>query len=147
MFYRDASVQVTSEQVRVDGRAYPLAELARVWHRRGARSWRALAGRGVVSAALFGLVAAGVLALAAAMVLDASRTTTLILVVTAVLCGLATGPLADLLLDRMDRSYAHGVHSHEIWAHWRGHEILLLHTRDALRFGRIYRALQRAINR
>ena len=45
----------------------------------------------------------------------------------------------------MDRSYARGSRQLEIWARWRGREVRLLSTRDALRFGQIYRALQRAM--
>ena len=42
-YYRDRAVRVTADSIEVNGRAYPLGELARVWHRRGQRSWRALA--------------------------------------------------------------------------------------------------------
>jgi hypothetical protein len=144
-YYDDRSVQVTSDAVRVGGRAYPLRGLGRVWHRRGRRSWRAYAGRGAIAAALIGPIVAAVLGLIVALRIDASTTTTITLVGIACLVGFAAGPLADLLLERMDRSYARGVHDLQIWASFQGRPVLLLRTRDALRFGQIYRALQRAM--
>ncbi|HEY2949095.1 MAG TPA: DUF6232 family protein [Micromonosporaceae bacterium] len=146
-YYRDAFVQVTSDAVQVDGRRYPLAELTRVWHRRGARSWRTLAGRGALGLALLvPLVTAGI-GLVVALLIDASLGGRILLVLGACLVGLLAGPLADVLLERVDRSYARGAHTVEIWATWRGAPVLLLRTEDALRFGQIYRALQRASER
>src|SRR5687767_7680687 len=104
-YYRDPDVQVTSESISVRGQTYPLAELARVWHQRGARSWRAVAGRGALGVAMLiplGLAAIGV---AVATTLNASPTTTLTLVGAALLVGLAVGPVADFILEHMDRSY------------------------------------------
>ncbi|GAB3153571.1 hypothetical protein GCM10027290_46580 [Micromonospora sonneratiae] len=144
-YYDDRTVRVTSEAIRVQGRSYPLRGLARVWHQRGRRSWRALAGRGALGAALIGPVVAAVIGLVIALGIDASLTVTITLVGIACLIGLAAGPIADLLLERLDRSYARGAHDLEIWADFQGRTVLLLHTRDALRFGQIYRALQRAL--
>lgn len=146
-YYDDRWVQVTSEAIRVGDRAYPLGELIRVWHQRGARSWGALAGRGALGAALFGPLVAAALGLVIAFQLHASSTVTVALVGIACLLGLAARPLADLLLDRMDRSYDRGSHELQLWASLRGTPVLLLHTRDALKFGQIYRALQRAMER
>ena len=144
-YYDDRTVRVTSEAIRVQGRSYPLRGLARVWHQRGRRSWRALAGRGALGAALIGPVVAAVIGLVIALGIDASLTVTITLVGIACLIGLAAGPIADLLLERLDRSYVRGAHDLEIWADFQGRTVLLLHTRDALRFGQIYRALQRAL--
>jgi hypothetical protein len=33
----------------------------------------------------------------------------------------------------------------EIWAIWRGKELMLLHVKDTTRFGQIYRAIQRTL--
>ena len=145
IYYDDTSVRVTSEAIRVGGRTFPLRSLNRVWHRRGGRSWRALAGRGALGAALLGPVAAALLGLLIAGRIHASATATIALVGIACLVGLAAGPAADLLLERLDRSYARGAHTLEIWADAGHGPVLLLHTRDALRFGQIYRALQRAL--
>ncbi|MFJ8831137.1 DUF6232 family protein [Micromonospora aurantiaca] len=144
-YYDDRSVQVTSTAVRVDGRSYPLAELTTVWHRRGDRSWRVLAGRGAIGAALAGPLVAAVLGIALAVWLQRSAAVTVAIVGISVLVGLAVGPLADFLFEHLDRSYARGSREMEMWAQWRGRPVRLLHTRDAMRFGQVYRAVQRAM--
>jgi hypothetical protein len=144
-YYDDRTVRVTSDAIRVGGRTYPLRGLSRVWHRRGRRSWRSLAGRSALGAALIGPIVAAVLGIVIALRINASTSTTVALVGIACLVGLAAGPIADLLLERMDRSYARGTRDLEIWADFGGRPVLLMHTSDALRFGQIYRALQRAV--
>jgi hypothetical protein len=146
-YYRDRSVTVTSAGVQVDGRAYRLGEFARVWHHRGRRSWSSVAGRGAIGIAMIIPVLAGALGILVALSIAASVATTIALVGGGVLFGLAALPLADVLLERMDRSYSRGSRSLEIWADVRGARVLLLQTDDALRFGQIYRALQRALER
>jgi hypothetical protein len=144
-YYSDKSVQITSDAIRIGGRRYPLRELARVWHSKGARSWRAIAGRGAIGMALLGPLAAAAIGIVIALSVHASLDVTIAIVGVSCLIGLGVGPLADFMLERMDRSYARGSRSLEIWATWRGQEVLLLQTGDALRFGQIYRALQRAL--
>ena len=144
-YYDDKSVQVTSTAVRVDGRSYPLGELGVVWHRRGNRSWRVLAGRGAIGAALAGPLVAAVLGIGLAVWLHRSPVVTIAIVGASVLVGLGIGPLADVLFEHLDRSYARGSREREMWARWRGRPVRLLHTGDALRFGQIYRAVQRAM--
>ncbi|MBM0234188.1 hypothetical protein JNW91_21480 [Micromonospora sp. STR1_7] len=144
-YYHDRSVQVTSTAVRVDGRSYPLAEITMIWHRRGTRSWRVLVGRGAIGAALAGPLIAAVLGVAVAVWLHRSPTVTIAIVGASVLVGLAVGPVADSLFEHLDRSYARGSRQLEIWARWRGQPVRLLRTGDALRFGQIYRAVQRAV--
>jgi hypothetical protein len=146
-YFRDASVQVTSDAISIGGRAYPLRELTRVWHRRGKRSWRAVAGRGALGAVLLVPLGLAALGLAVAFSLDASPGTTAAVVAGAIVVGLGVGPLADVVLEYMDRSYARGAHDYEIWAEWRGRPVRLLHTGDALHFGKVYRAIQRAAER
>ncbi|PSK63955.1 hypothetical protein B0E53_04101 [Micromonospora sp. MH33] len=144
-YYDDRSVRITSTAVRVDGRTYPLAELGMVWHRRGNRSWRVLAGRGAIGAALAGPLVAAVLGIGLAVWLHRSAVVTIAIVGASVLVGLGVGPLADVLFEHLDRSYARGSREWEMWARWRGQPVRLLHTGDALRFGQIYRAVQRAM--
>lgn len=144
-YYRDKSVAVTSAGVQMGGRAYRLGEFVRVWHSRGRRSWSSIASRGALGIAMIVPVLAGILGILIAIGVDASTTTTIALGGGAVLVGLAALPLADVLLERMDRSYAKGSRNLEIWADVRGGRVLLLQTDDALRFGKIYRALQRAL--
>jgi hypothetical protein len=125
----------------------PVHELERVWYRKGRRSWRAPARRGALGLLMLSpLVAAGV-ALAVALLVDTSVTGRFVIVLIAALLGLAAAPLADLILEYFDRSYAKGGRQYEIWATWRGSPVLLLETDDALRFGQTYRAIERAIER
>lgn len=144
-YYDDRSVQVTSTTVRVDGRAYALADITMIWHRRGTRSWRVLVGRGAIGAALAGPLVAAVLGIGVAVWLHRSPTVTIAIVGASVLVGLAVGPVADFLFEHLDRSYAKGSRQLEMWARWHGQPVRLLRTGDALRFGQIYRAVQRAV--
>ncbi|MEU1744918.1 DUF6232 family protein [Micromonospora arida] len=144
-YYDDRSVQVTSTAVRVDGRSYKLADITMIWHRRGTRSWRVLVGRGAIGAALAGPLVAAVLGIGVAVWLHRSPTVTIAIVGASVLVGLAVGPVADFLFEHLDRSYARGSRQLEMWARWRGQPVRLLRTGDALRFGQIYRAVQRAV--
>lgn len=143
-YYDSATVTVTSELLRVGGRAYRLCELEQVWHERGERSWAALAGRGALLAAIGGPLVAAALGIIIAVRLDASATATIAVVGVSVLVGLAVGPTADLVLEYVDRSYTRGAHPLELWVRWRGRPLRLLRSRDALEFGKIYRAVQRA---
>lgn len=144
-YYRDPEVLITSSGVRMNGRDLPLSALVRVWHRRGARSWRTVAGRGALGLGLLAPIVIGGLGIAVALLTHASTTLTVGLLGGGILVGLATVPVADLVLDRVDRSYDRGSHPREIWARTPGGDVLLLRTRDRARFGRVYRALQRAL--
>jgi xanthosine utilization system XapX-like protein len=145
-YYRDPEVLVTSAGVRAGGRAYRLGELIRVWHRRGRHTWTAVAGRGVLGLAMLAPIGAGAVGIAVALALHGSAATTIALVGGGILLGFATVPLADVLLDRVDRSYDRGSRRLEIWGRTRHGDVLLLATRDAQRFGQVYRALQRALD-
>ncbi|MFI6760753.1 DUF6232 family protein [Micromonospora sp. NPDC050417] len=144
-YYDDRSVRVTSEAIRVADRAYPLMELAEIWHQRGTRSWRVLANRGALGIGLIGPVVAALIGIALAIRFHSSITVTLAIIGASCLVGFAVGPVADLLLEFLDRSYTRGSHRLEIWVRWHGEPVRLLQTTDALRFGQIYRALQRAV--
>jgi hypothetical protein len=144
-YYRDASVWITSSGVRLNGRDYALAELSQVWHRAGRRSWATIANRGVLGLAMLLPIVVGALGVGIALVAHASVAVTAGLIGGGILIGLAAVPLADLLLDRVDRSYDRGSRPREIWGRTRHGDVLLLRTTDAARFGRIYRALQRAL--
>jgi hypothetical protein len=145
-YYRDREVLVTSTGVRIGGHAYRLGDFARVWHRRGRRSWTRVAGRGALSLAILAPIAVGVIGIAVALLIDASPTITIALAGGGILVGLAAAPLADVVLELVDRSYDRGSRDLEIWARVRGADVLLLRTGDAQRFGQIYRALQRALD-
>lgn len=143
-FYRDQSIHITSHAVQVDGQVIPFDELSRVWYHRDSPSWLVMAGRGALSLTLVAPVVAAVVAFIVALRLDVSGGTQLIIVVVAIMVGLGTALLLDPILDRLDASFDRGVYRHEIWVEHNGIEVRLLQTRDASRFGRIYRALQRA---
>jgi len=144
-YYRDAEVWITSAGVRMNGRDLHLDELRQVWHRRGGRNWGTIAGRGALGLAIFVPVLVGALGILVAALLDASRATTIALAGGGVLIGLAAAPLADVLLEHVDRSYDRGSRVREIWGRTPAGDVLLLRTPDAARFGKIYRALQRAL--
>jgi hypothetical protein len=144
-YYRDGDVWITSTGVRMNGRDYPLAALRQVWHSRGRRSWGAVVGRGAIGLAMLLPIAVGALGVVVAFLIDASRSVTIGLIGGGILVGLAAAPLADYLLEHVDRSYDRGSRQLEIWGRTREGEVLLLRTGDAARFGRIYRALQRAL--
>ncbi|MEV4638692.1 DUF6232 family protein [Actinoplanes sp. NPDC049548] len=145
-YYRDRDVLVTSAGVRAGGQDYRLGDFVRVWHERGRRQWKAVAGRGVLGLAMVTPLVVGALGVVVALVIDASIATTIALVGGSILVGLAAAPLADVLLELVDRSYDRGSRRLEIWADVRGTRTLLVRTEDAQRFGQIYRALQRALD-
>jgi hypothetical protein len=145
-YYRDPEVLVTSAGVRMGGREYHVTEFARVWHTRSRRSWGRVAGRGALALAILVPVLVGALGILVALLIDASTPTTVALVGGGILVGLIGAPLADVLLEAVDRSYDRGSRRLEIWARVRGSDVLLLRTDDAQRFGRVYRALQRALD-
>ncbi|HEX9999703.1 MAG TPA: DUF6232 family protein [Actinoplanes sp.] len=144
-YYRDGDVLVTSAGIRMNGHEMRLDDLHQVWHRRGRRSWSTIAGRGAIGFAMLTPILVGALGIMVAFLIDASRSTTIALVGGGILVGLAAAPLADLLLEQVDRSYDRGSRTREIWGRTPGGDVLLLSTADAARFGRIYRALQRAL--
>ncbi len=144
-YYRDPDVWIASTGVRMNGRDLRLDDLLQVWHTRGRRSWGTIAGRGAVGLAILVPIVVGLLGIGVAVVIDASTATTIALVGGGILVGFAAAPLADMLLERVDRSYDRGSREREIWARTREGDLMLLSTRDAARFGRIYRALQRAL--
>ena len=146
IYYRDPSVQITSHGIEVDGELTPFEELSRVWHRRHSVSARAMAGRGVLSLSLLAPIMATIVAVVIALRLELATGTRVVIVAAAILVGLGTALLLDPVLDRMDASFDRGLHRHEIWVERLGTEVRLLETRDAARFGRIYRALQRAVD-
>jgi hypothetical protein len=146
-YYRDREVLVTSTGVRMNGSDYRLDDLDQVWHRSSRRSLGALAGRGALGLAMLIPILVGALGILIATVIDASTATTIALVGGGILVGLAAVPLADILLEHVDRSYDRGSRTLEIWGRVRGRDVLLLRDADRQRFGQIYRALQRALER
>jgi hypothetical protein len=145
-YYQDPEVLITSTGVRMGGRDYRHGDLTRVWHRRGRWSWSTVAGRVALGVAIIAPIVIGALGILIALVIDASTAATIALAGGGVLIGLATAPLADLLLEFVDRSYDKGSHRREIWARVGGADVLLITIADKRRFGQVYRALQRALD-
>jgi hypothetical protein len=145
-YYRDPEVLVTSTGVRMGGRDYRLGDFAQIWHKRGRRTWGAAAGRGALGLAILTPIVVGLIGIAVALVIHASAGTTVALIGGGILLGFAAAPLADVLLELVDRSYDRGNRRLEIWGRTGRGDVLLLHTDNAQRFGQIYRALQRALD-
>jgi Family of unknown function (DUF6232) len=143
-YYDDRSVQVTSSAIQVDDQVYRFDDLSRVWHRREKKPWRELAGRGFWGVTYLFPFAGAAVGLVVAFVLDIPFGARATIVVAAILVGLSAAPLLDPILDKLDSSFDRGLYVHEIWVERFGVEILVLQTRDGSRFGRIYRAVQRA---
>lgn len=147
-YYRDDSVQITSRAIQVDRRMYPLGELATVYYQDGGRElagWRILGSRVALALVPLALVVAAIALVVLTIRMDAGWVMKLLLFLLAGMLALATFPLLDLTLGGIERTYDRGTRVHEIWARWRGTEVMLVRTADRTRFGRIYRALQRAI--
>lgn len=160
-YYRDETVAVTSTYIQVEDRRFRLSELRYVWHRQERPDWqvrRRTAGRGILNllmilsafagfVALVGLIASayGESRVAAALGrLPFPRDTLLLVAVLLLVLGLV--PLLwEWALHRVDDSYDRGNAIYEVWAETQGTQILLLRIDDAARFGKIYRALQRAL--
>ncbi|MFI7430483.1 DUF6232 family protein [Micromonospora sp. NPDC049836] len=151
LYYRDDAVQVTSEAIRAGGHVVRLADVGYVWHARGATTLAVrgrVLGRGVLVLLLSlpPLVAlVCVLSLAWAAQDRGNWKLALLVLGAFVAVGLVLIPFLELPLGWLDRSYERGSRVHELWVQHHGQEVLLLRTPDALRFGQIYRAVQRAI--
>jgi len=151
LYYRDDSVLVTSESIRAGGQAIPLADVTYVWHAKGQPTMAVrgrVLGRGVL-VLLLSLPPLVALVCVVSLVYSAQDRgnwpVVLTIIGACVVGALALAPFLELPLGWLDRSYERGSSVHELWVQHRGQEILLLSTPDALRFGQIYRAVQRAI--
>jgi uncharacterized protein DUF6232 len=148
-YYRDDAVYIGSAELLVDDRAYRLDDLELVWHRRGPRGAHGaaiiMARILLVVAVLGGIVAAGL----AMRRVDLSGYDRGVLVGGAVVLVLLAGTVGlfviEGVLTLIERSYERASFEHQIWARRHDEDVLLFANRDKLRFGKVYRALQRAI--
>jgi hypothetical protein len=151
VLYEDAAIQVTSAAIRVDGDVYPIRNLTYVWHQRGRTSVRAGArrlGRGALILLLsLPPLAASVCLLSLAYSAKERANWGLALTIAAlgVAAAVALAPLVEIPLAWLDRSYDRGNRTQELWIQCRGREVMLLRSADELRFGQVYRAVQRAV--
>ncbi|WP_027644453.1 DUF6232 family protein [Salinispora oceanensis] len=150
LYYRDDAVQVTSEAIRSGGLRVPIAEIRYVWHTKG-RTTLAVRGRLLsrgVLVLLLSLPPLAAVVCALSLVWSAPERGWLPVLLTLAGClllALAAVPFLEIPLGWLDRSYERGNRVHELWVQAQGRELLLLRTPDALRFGQIYRAVQRAV--
>lgn len=151
VYYRDASVQVTSESIHASGVTVPVADVTYVWHKRGrgtARVRSRVVGRGVL---IFFLSIPPLVALVCVVALAYSAQDrgrwglAIAIVAVCAAAALALTPFLEFPLGWLDRSYSRGSAVQELWVQHRGQELMLLRTSDAHRFGQIYRAVQRAV--
>lgn len=148
-YYRDSAVYVGTDGLQVEDQAYRLADLEMVWHRRGPRGGAGLAliaGRFLLIFLVLGGIAAAGMAMRGVDFADYDTTSVLVgAIVGLVLVGAVGLFLVEGVITLIERSYEKGSVEHQIWARHSNADILLFATRDKLRFGKIYRALQRAI--
>lgn len=157
-YYQDGTIRVTGTAVQVGVRVLPIAELALVWHVRG-RPTIQTASRRLARLGLIGVLTvpglAGAVLVAAVIfngwALAVQLAVAALLIALEVLLLIVLAPLVEVPMMALERSYDRGTAVREIWVRWRGpdrdRDLLLLRTADAARFGRIYRAIQRAIER
>ncbi|MGC4805212.1 DUF6232 family protein [Micromonospora sp. DT233] len=151
LYYRDDAVQVTSESIQVGGHLIEIPDVTYVYHARG-RTTLAVRGRVVGRGVLVLLLSLPplvalvcVVSLAYSAQDRGNWTLALIILAACAVGALAMFPLLELALGWLDRSYERGNKVHELWVQHHGREVMLLRTPDALRFGQIYRAVQRAV--
>ena len=150
-YYQDAGIHLTSSAIWVDGRRYPLDQIEGVWRRaRGLPGGRLIVQLmillwvGALAVLSFTLGAHGHVS---GGMLTKLFTSTGGLVVVGVF-GLVLSVLAVLGIEAV----LHGLESarrfgrrQELWVRIRGVDTVLLTTADSVRFGKIYRALARAL--
>jgi hypothetical protein len=148
-FYSDHGVHVGSTELQVDDRAYRLDDLELVWHRRGPRGAQGMAiilARVFLVLAVVGAIAAAGVAMRSVDFAGYDRTTVLAGAVLGVVVAGTVGLfVVEGVITLIERSYERGAAEHQIWARHLNTDVLLFATHDKLKFGKVYRALQRAI--
>lgn len=165
-YYQDGEVRVTDRAVEVGTRVFPIVELSFVWHEKRPPPLRAASRRlgrfGLIASLtvpmvigiviLIGLVVAAVIVIPLVAVANRSLLVPIIVAVAVVVgLGLVLAmlavPASEYPMMALERSYDRGTEVREIWVRWRERDLVLLRTADAARFGKIYRAIQRAVER
>jgi uncharacterized protein DUF6232 len=154
VYYRDLEVTVTDTAVMIGARAFRIVDLEYVWHQRGRQTWRTLARR-LSRIVLIAVLTAPVVALGvivgdvmfAPRSLPARAVAALVVITVGVIALMLLSPVFELPMMALERSYDRGTAVREIWVRWRDQDLMILRTTDASRFGRIYRAIERAVER
>lgn len=151
-YYRDESVRVTESVIEVGARRIPLRELRYVWHEAGRPTLRTTyrrMGRLALIAVLILPVVVGAVVIANLVVSASGVAARLAVAAVLLVVGLALllllAPVIEFPMMALERSYDRGTGVREIWVRWHDQDLMLLRTSDSARFGKIYRALQRAI--
>lgn len=151
-YYRDNQIFIDSSTLRIGDRVYRLDDFAYVWHQRGHADLRAVSRRTArwvltilgLALAILWAVKTQIFLRIGANVPDVAIRIAFVLAASG--AAIAIGwPFAELVLAGLDHVHHRGVIVQEIWADWRGEEVLLLRSSDQTQFGQVYRALQRAI--
>ena len=151
-YYRDAEIYLTSSAIWFDERRYPLAGIEGLWRRsRGLPGGRligqlaVLIAVGALAVLGFGLGIRGHISNGTLARLFGSTTG---LVVVGVL-GLGLSVVVVLAIEAV----LHGLESarrfgrqQELWVRYLGSDLLVLSTSDSVRFGKVQRALIRALS-
>jgi Family of unknown function (DUF6232) len=150
-YYCDDHVHITSAAIWVDGRRYDLFEVERAWRRGGSvAARRVLVAVGVLVMAVFVRAAFGYESLAGGVRRDYERwlaagTAMTVFVAVLVLGAAIVGVLVlEAALRAIEDIRGRGRH-HELWATVRGTHVMLWRTNDTLLFGKVTRALVRAL--
>jgi hypothetical protein len=153
-YYRDGEVTVTDASVEVGARTFPISELRQVWHQRGRPTLQTTSRRlgriGLIAVLTVPVVACAVVVanlVAEEQGLGARVGIAAVLVALGVIALMLLAPVIEFPMMALERSYDRGTSVREIWVRWRDHDLMLLRTADAARFGKIYRAIQRAVER
>lgn len=154
VYYQDHEIRVTDRAIELAARTLLTNELSYVWHTRGQptaqTTSRQFARFGLivlmVLPIMVGAMVAGIL-IGADHGLPAQIGLAAVFVLIGVLLLALLAPVLEFPMMALERSYDRGTSVHEIWVRWHHHDLLLLRTSDAARFGKIYRAIQRAVER
>lgn len=154
MYYRDSQIRVTDHAIEIGNWVLPITELRYVWHREGRPTARTTSRRIALYAVVVLLLGPAAVALILGAVLTvsqygvaASLTAAVVLVGLAIIALVLVVPLLEFPLMALERSYDRGTRVREIWVRWDGRDLLLVRTSDSARFGQIYRAIERAVER
>lgn len=151
LYYRDATVQVTSESICSEGHRIPLREVTHVWHTTtgsGGAGRSRLLGRALLVFLVSAPPLVGLLCLVSLGYDVWDRGDWKPAAAIVAVCGLGAlvlFPFMEVPLNWLDRSYDRGLRIQELWIRHHDQEIMLVRSSDALRFGQIYRAVQRAV--
>jgi Family of unknown function (DUF6232) len=154
IYYRDLEITVTDQAIEIGTRTFRIADLQYVWHERGRPTWRT-ASRRLSRIVLIALLIAPIVAIgvvvANVVFADAGLAARVVAAVVVIALGMIAlmllSPVIEFPMMALERSYDRGTAVREIWVRWRDQDLMVLRTADASRFGRIYRAIQRAVER